>query len=229
MVFGELEPKQAWTRFGFPTNYNSDILEAMLALASVGAPMSAALEKPLQVIRDKRTAEGVWLLEKSLNGQMWVDVEVKGQPSKWLTLFAMMVLDHFARCKRRKMNIRVIIKSQYRAALAILGEAIEKCPDVLWDEADTTQQVWHIAYHALYFTHLYLQVDGEDFVPWDKHREPYQFFESLPWAPDEPLTDRRTVYQGRIARVSCDLSGRSRRESGRRGFGWRNPVFPGCR
>ena len=93
---GEREPKSSWTRFGFPLNYNSDILEAMVALATVGVPMSEALEKPLQVIRDKRTANGVWRLEKSLNGQMWVDVEVKGQPSKWITLFALMVLDHFS-------------------------------------------------------------------------------------------------------------------------------------
>jgi hypothetical protein len=92
---GEREPKSSWTRFGFPLNYNSDILEAMVALATVDAPMNGALEKPLQVIRDKRTTDGVWRLEKSLNGQMWADVEVKGQPSKWITLFALMVLDHF--------------------------------------------------------------------------------------------------------------------------------------
>lgn len=93
--FGELQPKEIWTRFGFPLNYNSDILEAMLALATVGAPMSDELEKPLQIIRDKRTADGVWRLEKSLNGQMWADVEVRGQPSKWITLFALIVLEHF--------------------------------------------------------------------------------------------------------------------------------------
>jgi hypothetical protein len=92
---GEREPKPGWTRFGFPLNYNSDILEAMVALATVGVPMSEDLEKPLQVIRDKRTADGVWRLEKSLNGKMMVDVEVKGQPSKWITLYALMVLDHF--------------------------------------------------------------------------------------------------------------------------------------
>jgi hypothetical protein len=73
---GELLPKQIWTRFGFPLNHNSDILEAMVALATVDAPMTDALEKPLQVIHDKRTADGVWILAKSLNGQMWVDVEV---------------------------------------------------------------------------------------------------------------------------------------------------------
>jgi hypothetical protein len=92
---GVREPKSGWTRFGFPLHYNSDVLEAMVALATVDAPMSEALEAPLQVIRDKRTAEGVWRLEKSLNGKMWADVEVKGQPSKWITYFALMALDHF--------------------------------------------------------------------------------------------------------------------------------------
>ena len=81
------------------------------------------------------------------------------------------------------MDTKKIIKSQYRAALAILGDAIEKCPDTLWAEQGVTQPVWHIAYHALYFTHLYLQVRGEDFVPWAKHRNEYQFFESVPWPP----------------------------------------------
>jgi hypothetical protein len=92
---GERVTKRGWTKFGFPLNYNSDVLEAMVALANVSTPASAALEKPLQLIRDKRTADGVWLLENSFNGKMWADVEVKGQPSKWITLFARIVLDHF--------------------------------------------------------------------------------------------------------------------------------------
>jgi len=96
---GERLPKPNWTRFGFPPNYNSDALEAMVALATAGVPMSAlasaALDKPLQLIRDKRTPDGVWRMEKSLNGQMWADVEVKGEPSKWITYFALLVLDHF--------------------------------------------------------------------------------------------------------------------------------------
>jgi hypothetical protein len=92
---GERLPKTSWTRFGFPTNYNSDVLEAMVALATAGAPRDAALAKALQIIRDKRTPEGVWVMEKSLNGQMWADVEVKGEPSKWITYFALLVLDHF--------------------------------------------------------------------------------------------------------------------------------------
>lgn len=93
---GERAPKQGWTKFGFPLNYNSDVLEAMYALTTVGVPAQAGLEKPLQLIRDKRTADGVWLLENTLNGKMWADVEVKGKPSKWLTLWALIVLDHLS-------------------------------------------------------------------------------------------------------------------------------------
>ena len=94
---GELEANTGWTKFGFPLNWNSNVLEAMYALAIVDTPMHKNLERPLQVIQDKITEDGRWLMEKSLNGQMWADVEVKGQPSKWITLFAMIVLNHFTK------------------------------------------------------------------------------------------------------------------------------------
>ena len=92
---GASVPKQGWLKFGFPLHYNSDILEAMVALARLKTPMSAALEKPLQIIKDKMTPEGTWILENSLNGKIWVDVEEKGKPSKWITYFALFVLGHF--------------------------------------------------------------------------------------------------------------------------------------
>jgi hypothetical protein len=92
---GERDAKRGWLKFGFPLHYNSDTLEAMYALAVAGLPMTEALAGPLQVIRDKRTAGGAWLLENSLNGKMWADVEAKGAPSKWLTYRGLYVLDHF--------------------------------------------------------------------------------------------------------------------------------------
>jgi hypothetical protein len=93
---GTPKPKQGWLKFGFPLHYNSDVLEAMYALAAVDTPMTASLAKPLRVIREKMTPDGQWVLENSLNGKMWVDVEEKGKPSKWLTYFALCVLGHFA-------------------------------------------------------------------------------------------------------------------------------------
>jgi hypothetical protein len=94
---GAGEPKAGWLKFGFPLHYNSDVLEAMYALAQAGAAYTPRLEKPLQAIAARQTPEGKWILENSLNGKMLADVEVKGQPSKWLTLFARYVLKWFSR------------------------------------------------------------------------------------------------------------------------------------
>ncbi|MFC1551881.1 hypothetical protein ACFL6P_04870 [Candidatus Latescibacterota bacterium] len=93
--YGERTPKQGWYKFGFPLHYNSDILEAMYALAINNTPMTPNLIKPLKVIRDKMTSNGTWIMENSLNGKMWMDVEEKGKPGKWITFFALYVLNHF--------------------------------------------------------------------------------------------------------------------------------------
>jgi hypothetical protein len=41
------------------------------------------------------TPQGKWIMENSLNGKMWIDLEEKGKPSKWITYFALYVLNHF--------------------------------------------------------------------------------------------------------------------------------------
>lgn len=94
---GPRQPKPGWLRFGFPLHYNSDVLEAMYALALLGIPMSPRLKKPLKVIEEKMTPDGKWIMQNSLNGKMLADVEKKGKPSKWLTYFAYYVLNHFER------------------------------------------------------------------------------------------------------------------------------------
>jgi hypothetical protein len=81
------------------------------------------------------------------------------------------------------MSIQDIIQSQYRASLEMLGEAIQKCADDLWYDPGYKNRFWHIAYHALFYTHLYLQNSGQAFVPWSKHRDEYEFLGPLPWPP----------------------------------------------
>jgi len=66
------------------------------------------------------------------------------------------------------MNSHNVIKSQYRAALAMLRQAVKKCPDALWQDMSYKNSFWYNAYHALYFTHLYLQPAEENFVLWEK-------------------------------------------------------------
>jgi hypothetical protein len=63
------------------------------------------------------------------------------------------------------------IKSQYYASLDMLKQAIIKCPGTLWDDRAYKNVFWHVSYHALFYTHLYLQPSLENFVPWAKHRK----------------------------------------------------------
>jgi len=67
--------------------------------------------------------------------------------------------------------------SQYLAALAMLKETVSGCPDGLWDHPDDRTKFWHVAYHALFYLHLYLQDTGGDFQPWARHRPEYHRFQ----------------------------------------------------
>ena len=69
------------------------------------------------------------------------------------------------------MQTKEIIKSQYWASLAMLRQAIEKCPDGLWADASYINPFWHIAFHTLFYTHFYLHPAEADFKPWAKHRD----------------------------------------------------------
>jgi hypothetical protein len=70
-------------------------------------------------------------------------------------------------------NAHEILSKQYGASMAMLKEAITKCPESLWLAPEYPNKFWHIAYHVLYYTHLYLQNSLRGFTKWKKHRENY--------------------------------------------------------
>ncbi len=65
----------------------------------------------------------------------------------------------------------------------MLEEAVRSCPDRLWADAAYENPFWRVAYHALFYTHFYLQRDEAAFVPWPNHREESNFLGPLPWPP----------------------------------------------
>jgi|WetSurMetagenome_2_1015567.scaffolds.fasta_scaffold175542_2 hypothetical protein len=85
------------------------------------------------------------------------------------------------------MNYTKSFLPQYYAALEMLRLAVTKCPDILWDDPNDKNKFWHIAFHTLFYTHLYLQVSESQFVPWAKQRKDYQFLGRLPWPPHEQV------------------------------------------
>jgi hypothetical protein len=66
------------------------------------------------------------------------------------------------------MNIKDVIQSQYLAALAMLKQAITKCPPDVWDAPQDKDKFWFKAYHTLYYARLYLKTTGRGLVRWKK-------------------------------------------------------------
>lgn len=72
------------------------------------------------------------------------------------------------------MNPKQVFKSQFKAALAMLRQAIEKCPEALWTDETYSNPFWRVAYHVLIYTHFYLGPSEDDFTPWEKHQQDLQ-------------------------------------------------------
>ena len=72
------------------------------------------------------------------------------------------------------MTAKDAMQSQYLAALAMLREMVERCPPALWLDAQFKNQTWQVAYHALFFTHLYLHPKIAEFKAWERHRTDYE-------------------------------------------------------
>ncbi len=78
------------------------------------------------------------------------------------------------------------LTGQYRAALAMLRETIEKCPPEVWLGGEHPRTFWRIAYHALFYTHLYAMQTEHDFVKWEKHKDCTDLWKNPPIV--EPFT-----------------------------------------
>jgi hypothetical protein len=78
-----------WLRFGFPWYFQSDLLDALEALAACGYAADSRFRALAQHVVDKQQDDGRWLKE---GGSAAVRIECKGQPSKWITLKALHML-----------------------------------------------------------------------------------------------------------------------------------------
>lgn len=66
----------------------------------------------------------------------------------------------------------------------MLRHAVDECPGSLWNAPEHRIRFWQVAYHALFYKHLYLQPEAATFVPCAKHRLGYnELGKSLSWEP----------------------------------------------
>ncbi len=90
------EPSRNWFRFGFPLFWVTDVLHNLEVLTSFGHGSDPRLSAAMDLVLDKQDELGRWKMEHSYNGKTLVDIEEKGQPSKWVTLRALRVLQRCA-------------------------------------------------------------------------------------------------------------------------------------
>jgi len=86
-------------------------------------------------------------------------------------------------------EVREALKGQYHAALAMLREAITLCPDELWLDETPRNPFWRVAYHSLFFVHLYLLDRPEDYEGWPGHQGDVQHQDGIagPANPESTL------------------------------------------
>ena len=85
-------------------------------------------------------------------------------------------------------TLRSLLKNQYRATLAMLREALDQCPGQLWTSDAHHNSFWQVAYHTLFFTHLYLQRSEFEFRPWKDHQSAVQHEDGIAGAADPNST-----------------------------------------
>src|SRR5258706_2401802 len=124
---------------------------------------------------------------------------------------------------------RQSIANQYGAALKMLEDCIGKCEPQNWTAKVGQVPFWHVAYHVLFCTDMYLSASLAEFRPQPFHRENYNFLERQPWPPfkkvvadqpyDKPIlldyvaTCRNKVIESMRRETEATLAGPS-------GFDW---------
>jgi hypothetical protein len=91
---GSRKEKAGWKRFGFPLFYQADLLEVLDTLTRLGV-RDERMRGAVDVVINAQQPDGKWLLKNTYNGKMWMDIEEKHRPSKWITLRAMRVLKNW--------------------------------------------------------------------------------------------------------------------------------------
>lgn len=76
----------------------------------------------------------------------------------------------------------------------MLRAAIRQCPETMWDDPRPENKFWRIAYHAIFYTHLYIQPTVELFKPWEKHRAGYESLGPLPQLREDETVTAPSCY-----------------------------------
>ncbi|MFC2164392.1 nitrogen fixation protein NifH [Acidobacteriota bacterium] len=83
--------KAKWLKLGFPSMWDTDVLEMLLILTKLGIK-DERMQEGIELVLSKQDQSGRWILENTYNGRFQVNIERKNKSSKWITLNALRVL-----------------------------------------------------------------------------------------------------------------------------------------
>lgn len=104
-LFREGRRYPPWPRFHYPNHYYYDILVGLDFLTQFGHAGDRRLRPALEILNRKRRPDGTWVIDRAapdvpasrihLHGHRIrpLQLEPPGQPSKWITLTALRVLN----------------------------------------------------------------------------------------------------------------------------------------
>ena len=99
------------------------------------------------------------------------------------------------------METKGLLIQQYAAAAEMLSTAVRRCPDGLWRSPTPRFPFWRVAYHSLFFTHLYASGSIDVFAKWEHHFEGAEDIGKPLAADGVPYSiDQVQAYSGHVMR-----------------------------
>lgn len=83
------------TRFSFPCRWRYDVLRALDYFQDANTKYDSRMDDALELLLKKRNADRQWLLQAKHPGQVHVEMETPGKPSRWNTLRAMRIVRQY--------------------------------------------------------------------------------------------------------------------------------------
>ena len=79
----------------YPCRWKYDILRAMDFFQYAGIEWDNRMKAAIDILKSKRNNEGYWNMQAAHRGQVHVNMEKAGKPSRWNTLRVLRVMKHF--------------------------------------------------------------------------------------------------------------------------------------
>jgi hypothetical protein len=82
-------------RLSYPSRWYYDILRALDYFQAARIPYDPRMDSALDILKSKQRKDRTWPLQAKHPGEVHFDMEKSGGPSRWNTLRASRVLNHY--------------------------------------------------------------------------------------------------------------------------------------